>query len=215
MSFLRRSATALVAGALALVASCATAPPTPEELVAIGFRSPEQTFRTFQAAVGADLIDLEYRCYASEFKKEWKITQGNYRVARKELFAQMPWVRRISRAEIRGTTYHETGLAQIDARVSFLLQTVDIEVYLVRDGYFEVWSGDERLDDGSIEFRDAIRRVSEGEQWDREERFVATIELESPVPPAIADRLDQVTELVVGQEWRIAGMRVRDGSAAP
>jgi hypothetical protein len=199
-----------LAAAMALP-SCATTPPTPAELVAVGFRAPEQTFRTFQAAVGADLIDLEYRCYSDEFKREWEITQGNYRVARKQLFDEIPWIRRISRADVLGQTEIEPALVRLDARVSFLMQSVDVEVYLSRTDFYELWIGDERLSDGVLEFTDVVRRVSEGGDapWDRTEMVLAAIELESPLAPNVAQRLDQISEVVVGREWRIAGLRLK------
>jgi|GEM_PF-1083369 len=195
---------------VALGASCAVAPPAPEALASVGFRSPKQTFRTFQAAVGADLVDLEYRCYAEEFKREWDITQGNYRVARKQLFDEIPWVRRVSTAEVLGETAIDPTLVRLDARVTFLFQTVDVEVYLSRGDFYELWVGDERISDANIEFTDAVRRVSEGDDpFERTEMVLAAVELEAPVPPRVATRLDTITELRVGREWRIAGLRLK------
>lgn len=194
----------------ALGSSCAVTPPAPEALVNVGFRSPKQAFQTFQSAVGADLIDLEYRCYADAFKREWDITQGNYRVARKQLFDEIPWVDRVSTAEILAETVIDPTLVRIDARVTFLLQTVDVEVYLSRSDYYELWVGDERISDATIEFTDAVRRVSEGDDpWERTEMILAAIELEAPVPPNVANLLDTITEMRVGREWRIAGLRLK------
>ncbi len=189
--------------------ACATTPPTPEELVSTGFRDAEQTFRTFQSAVGADLVDLEYRCYGDDFKREWQLTQGNYRVAREELFERMPWIRRISRARIVATTVLDPGLVQLDVRVEFLFQTLDLEVFVAREEFYEVWVGNERIADGVLDFHGAVRRVSEGEGFEAVEQIVAQIELESPVPPNVARRLDEISEVRLGREWRIAGMRVR------
>lgn len=191
--------------------SCATPPPAPEDLIQVGFRSPSQTFRTFQSAVGADLIDLEYRCYADEFKREWDITQGNYRVARKQLFEEIPWVRRISTAEIMGETVIDPTLVRVDARVTFLFQTVDVEVYLSRSAFYELYVGEERISDGLVEFTDVVRRVSEGQGFDHTEMVLTAIELDAPVPPNIMRRLDEITEVRVGREWRIAGLRLKPG----
>lgn len=193
-----------------LGSSCAVAPPAPEALANVGFRSPKQAFQTFQVAVGADLIDLEYRCYAEEFKREWDITQGNYRIARKQLFDEIPWIRRVSTAEVRSETVIDPTLVRLDARVTFLLQTVDVEVYLARGDFYELWVGDERISDANIEFNDVVRRVSEGDDpFDRTEMVLAAVELESPVAPRVASRLDSITEMRVGREWRIAGLRLK------
>jgi len=197
-----------VCGALALAPACSTLPPTPDELVSTGFRDPEQAFRTFQSAVGADLVDLEYRCYGEDFKREWQLTQGNYRVARKQLFEKMPWIRRISRADVRSRTQLDADLVSLDVRVEFLFQVVDLEVILAREEFYEVYVGNERIADGALDFHGAVRRVSEGEGFDAIERIVTQIELESPVPPNVARRLDEISEVRLGREWRIAGMRV-------
>lgn len=202
---------ALVLAVLATGTSCATPAPTPENLIQVGFRSPSQTFRTFQSAVGADLIDLEYRCYAEEFKREWDITQGNYRVARKQLFDRIPWVRRVSTATIQSETVIDPGLVRVDARVTFLFQTVDVEVYLARSDFYELWVGDERIGDANVEFGEIVRRVSEGEGFDRTEMVLAAVELDAPVPPNVMRRLDEITEVRVGREWRIAGLRLKSG----
>ena len=75
---MRRHALALVA--LPLFAGCLAAP-EPEDFLAVGFRRPEQTFRTFQTALRADLPDLEYRCLSAAFKarQEPRITQIGWR----------------------------------------------------------------------------------------------------------------------------------------
>jgi hypothetical protein len=69
--------------------------------------------------------------------------------------------------------------------------------------------GNERIADGALDFHGAVRRVSEGEGFDAIERIVTQIELESPVTPNVARRLDEISEVRLGREWRIAGMRVR------
>ena len=43
--------------------------PKPEAWLAVGFRTPAQTFRTFQTGLRADLPDLEYRCLGADMKR--------------------------------------------------------------------------------------------------------------------------------------------------
>src|SRR6187431_1605039 len=51
------------------LASC-TSLPTPAEMLAIGYRSPEQCFETFQTAVRADEPALEYSCVSQHVRRE-------------------------------------------------------------------------------------------------------------------------------------------------
>ncbi len=42
-----------------ILCACCVSPAAPEDLAAMGFRTPEQTFRTFQTALRSELLSWE------------------------------------------------------------------------------------------------------------------------------------------------------------
>src|SRR5262245_33705193 len=98
---MRAVAYVFVLTAWALSASCLSAP-RPEDWLGVGFRSPEQTFRTFQTGLRAGLPDLEYRCLGSDFKQRaGGLTLLGYAEYRRELFKAQPWLKLAAKAKIR------------------------------------------------------------------------------------------------------------------
>ena len=70
------------------LASC-TSLPTPAEMLAIGYRSPEQCFETFQTAVRADEPALEYSCFSQHFRSANRVSQLVWREVREQLWGQV------------------------------------------------------------------------------------------------------------------------------
>ncbi len=215
MSRSQRTASARTAGAppwarvLALLltlpmplAGCRVAPPTPEAWLTVGFRSPEQTFATFCTAVAADQPDLEYRCLGAYFKESNQLNQLSYREFRAELERRWPWVREIASAELIESGPLEEGVWRIAARVKFLWRIQEFEVLLQREDFFELYAGRELLLDGGFDFETNLSAEPGSEQVDL---FVPT---QAPIPSSVDGQA--VSELRVGREWKIAGLRTLD-----
>lgn len=185
-----------------LLAACRVAPPTPEAWLAVGFRSPEQTFATFCTAVAADQPDLEYRCLGAYFKEANQLNQLGYREFRGELQRRWPWIREIASAQVIDSRPLEEGVWRITARVKFLWRIEEFEVLLQREDFFELYAGRELLLDGGFDFEANLRAEPGAEQVD------LTLPTQAPIPASPSG--EAASELRVGREWKIAGLRTLD-----
>ena len=193
---MRRPAHALAAlpAAVPLVACCLS-PPAAHELLAVGFRRPEQTFRTFQTALRADLPDLEYRCLSGDFKRrEGGITEILWREYRERLFREQPWLKLAARAEIVATTALPDGRVRITARVEAFLVDEVFLVDFVREDFYESFDGEGLLEDAVASWQEIA--------VEREGRLVVSV----PAPEGAS--LDEITEFRAGREWKIDGFHV-------
>jgi hypothetical protein len=192
---MRALAYALVLSAWALTACCLSAPRT-EDWLALGFRSPEQTFRTFQTGLRAGLPDLEYRCLGAEFKRRAAEELGSmsllgYVEYRRELFRTQPWLKYAAWAEIRAVRELAPGRVEIQAEVDTWFHDERFAVELVREDFYEVWAGGQRIADDFAEWRRIAR--------ERDGSLVVTVPM--PDGRGVAD----LEELRAGGEWKIDG----------
>ena len=162
-----------------------------EDWLAIGFRTPRATFATFQTALRADQADLEYRCLAQEMKAAEGLNQLAYRTFREELFGQNPWLRYAADATVEGESRIAPDRVRLSARVKKLWIERRFAVELVREDFYEVYAQGELLDDDFGSFARSTKSVGDTE-----------LELRIPVPfgtdPA------SLSEVRLGQEWKIA-----------
>ena len=91
---MRALAYAFLLSAWALSGGCVGAP-KPKDWLAVGFRSPEQTSRTFQTGLRAGFPELEYRCLGAAFKRRAAGEMGAFSLLgyvefRRELFRAQP-----------------------------------------------------------------------------------------------------------------------------
>lgn len=178
--------------ALASLPGCLSAPKT-SDWIAVGFRAPEQTFRTFQTAVRADAPELEYRCFSSEFVRRNGLSKLAWREAREELREREPLLRvGIGSAEIVG-----------DAKITGRFATLDadafgrrVRVQLVREDFGEVWAGAELAYDETLDF---ARSTGIQEAGDGRRLVFGRVTLPR-------DETRAVTEVRVGREWKIDGI---------
>lgn len=175
---------------------CSVPRATPEALLQTGFRSPEQTFRTFQSALASDLIDLEYRCFGTAFKRREGLTQLAWRAYRAELLDTWPLLRRLATAEILSSQAVADGRWALVGRVRYLWYEQDFRVELVREDFFELYEGAIRATDGSLEWDGLVSVEGDAEGWPPP-TLTATVPLPGPID---ATRL---TELRIGREWKI------------
>ena len=181
------------------LAGCISAPET-EEWLAVGYRSPEQTFRTFQTALAAgDALDLEYRCLAAELLADEGITQVGYRVMREELMEEQPYLRHAADAKILGIEELSPGRVRLTARVKKLFQEVTFEVVLVEESYWELWDGERNLD-GDVLDGDPGERPDDGALRPSADGsyLYGAAPLRGGLDPSA------ITELRLGREWKIA-----------
>jgi hypothetical protein len=195
----------LLASLWALLASCLAAP-EPEAWLAVGFRTPEQTFRTFQTALRAEQPDLEYRCLGSAFKRRaggdaGSLNQIVYREARRELFSSRPWLKLAARAEIREVREVAPGRVLLVAEVDTWFRDETFAVELVREDFYELYAGGARIDDDFAPWS-RIARAEEG-----------TLVVRVPLPADLDVRA--VGELRAGHEWKIDGFPMLGEASEP
>lgn len=159
-------------------------------MLAIGFRTPEQAFRTFQTATRLDDPDLELRCFSSGFRERNHISQLTWREARAELYARKPWLR----AGIAGADIVDADRELGRARLRIDTAGGDYVVALVREDFAEAWSDDVRVLDEVVVWRKTTGvQTGEGDgRWS-----YGRVALPSGVDGT------QLTELRFGREWKI------------
>jgi len=178
--------------ALAASPTACLAPPTPREVLAAGFRTPEQTFATFRTALRGDLIDLEYRCLSPSFRLRHGIpSQLIYERAREELLRREPFLRWIATAELLGRTDLDADHVLLDAEVPGVFATRRFGVLLERGAFYETHDAQGLLEDDYVLWSEALTH-EDGE-----------IVLRAPMPEGVA--LEDLTEFRAGREWKIAG----------
>ena len=191
-----------------LACGCLGPRPGPEEWQAIGFRTPEQTFQTFQTAFASGQLDLEYRCLSEAFRAEQGVDSYTYRILRERLAEEVPGFSFLSRARIQGRV--ELGEARVGlvARVRVLWIERWLLVELVREDFYELYRDGERLTDGYASLGEET--FQHDDRWPTP-RVWAYVELDDPLAtpdlglPADASGLTpiELSELVVGQEWKL------------
>jgi hypothetical protein len=179
-------------------AGCHT-PRLPDPAQELGFRSPEQTFRTFQAALAHDRIDVEYRCLGADFKRANGLSQLGYRAFREELLASEPALRRLAGARIVESRPLGEDRWWLLARVKVLWRRVDVAVELVREDFAEAWVGDERRWDDALDWAGVISVEHDPSRWPPR-LLTAHLPLEEGLDPATW------SELRFGREWKIDGL---------
>jgi hypothetical protein len=174
-------------------------PPLARELVDVGLRrTPEQAFRGFQTALAADLPDEEFRSFSTGFRRTNRLSLATYMEGRRRLMKEQPWVFKVAKAKIRTSKV-------LDGHHHLLVVSVpgpDLEVGLVREDFWEMWAGDDLLADGLIDFERVVRSPDP-------ERLLAEVALEAGAGVDLA----RVTELRLGQEWKIDAIRRAEGAS--
>jgi hypothetical protein len=189
---------ALLLGLWALAAACLCRPRA-DDWLELGFRTPEQTFRTFQTGLCADLPDLEYRCLAAAFKRraarEGPFSQLAYREYRSELLRTQPWLRLAAKAEIERVQELAEDRVRLVARVDTWFHDETFAVELVREDFYELWAAGRRAADDFSDWR-RLAQIGEGE-------VTVSVPLPEGLEPAAID------ELRAGREWKIDGLPAR------
>jgi len=180
----------VAAAALAAPLAGCLCPPEAEELLAVGYRSPHQALETFQTYLRADLPAREYLCFSDGFRRRNGLSAATYGEGRERLFREQPWLKLLARAEVVGERAVGEEEHWIDVRA--LGRTVRVK--LVREGFFEIFGGDELLTDAYADFDALVRVAGEG----RQARLEARIPLDTR-PGELAG----MSEVTVARHWKI------------
>jgi hypothetical protein len=178
------------------IAGCCVAPPRAEDLFAVGFRTPEQAFATFQTAVRADDPGLLRRCLSSDFIARNKLSEQVLRVFWEQQQQEQPFLRKgIADARADGAVEFRGGRARMRAKS----HGRGITMTFAREEFCEAWGGAEKLADESAPFRErtGLQPGNDGGRW---------MYGRMPLPAGVAP--ERVTELRFGQEWKIDGFAV-------
>jgi hypothetical protein len=179
----------------ASLTACCVAAPEAEDWLAVGFQTPEQTFRTFQTGLRAELPDLEYLCLGSAFKQRTGASLLGYLQFRRE----QPWLKFAAKAKVKEVHELADGHVRLVAEVDtwFIDETFALD--LVREDFWELWVGGKRVADDAAEWRRLSR--------ERDGSLVVTV----PLPDGLG--VAEIGELRAGREWKIDGFSRLDGSA--
>ena len=174
-------------------AGCCVAPPSAKDLFAVGFRSPDQTFSTFQTAVRADDLALERRCLSADFVSRERLSELGWRVFWEQMQKEHPFLRK-GIADARPESHPDVRGGRARMRVGS--HGREVEIQLVREDFAEAWSGTEKVADETAPFgeRTGVQPGDAGSRW-----FYGRLPLPAGADPA------RITELRVGREWKIDG----------
>lgn len=189
-----------LAAALLTLLGCQVPRPEPAALVATGFRTPEQTFATFQSALAADLIDLEYRCFGSAFKRREGLSQLAWRAWRAELLSTWPAVRRLATAQITRSEALAPDRWFLAGRVEYLWLDFDFEVELTREDFYELYIDGQRALDDNLVWDGVLSIEEHPDPWGTPSLF-ASVPVSEPIDPNV------LTEVRLGREWKIDALR--------
>lgn len=165
--------------------------PSKEAWLAVGFRSPEQTFATFQTGMRAELPDLEYRCLSGAMKKDRGISETVYREFRRELFQAQPWLKLAAKAEVERREELGPGRVRLHCEVDTWFKDVEFAIDLVREDYYELYVGAERVADDVADWERLVRERGD--------------DLDVRVPRPEQHTLEELSEIRAGREWKIDG----------
>jgi len=181
-----RAGSVFLAGlAGSLLAGCPSVP-TPAQMLSMGFRSPEQCFRSFQYAVRADLPGEELRCFSQHFRSENHVSQLVWREVREQLWSQVGMRWAVAEAEPSAPAQRSGGRASME--VHALGKTMRLRFVLEECG--QAWSGEQLLSDELLDFRAHSGTQAGG-------IFYGQV----PLPPGSESA--KVTEMRLAQEWKL------------
>jgi hypothetical protein len=183
--------------AWALLPGCLSAP-RPEDWLAVGFRTPEATFRTFQTGLRGDKPELEYRCLGSDFKRRTGVTLFGYLEYRQELFRKQPWLKLAAKAKVREVKALGEGRVRLVAEVDTWFHDETFALDFVREDYYELYVDGKIVSDDQAAWREIAR--------EKDGKLVVSV----PLPDGLTVR--GVGELRAGSEWKVDGFPLLEGA---
>jgi hypothetical protein len=190
---------------LALTAGCCVTPPSAEEVLNLGFRSPEQTLETFQAGVRGELARLEYRCFSVGFRDRNGLSQLAYREFRERELEPKPWFK-LGVAD--ATISHSESLGPLRHRLVAESHGYSFELTLTREDYWQLWSGETLLADEPLGEGGFASFVDLLENPGGSPTLVAGAQLPDSLQHlSVEDLRREMTEFRIAEEWKIDSLR--------
>jgi hypothetical protein len=198
------------AAALSWLAAC-VCPPSLEDWAELGFRTPEETLRSFQLAVRADAPRVEYLCLSTALRRG--LPQIAWREAREQWYAENPFLR----SGIAGAKVVDS-LRLDERRHRFLVESYGRRyvVELVREDFYQVYAAGQLVADDLLPYRRAQRGRDDFGDFVSVSAPEAGSSLVSggvPVPEGIVP--STISELRIGQEWKVDLLRPAEASDTP
>jgi hypothetical protein len=184
--------------------ACCVAAPSPEDLLATGFRSPSQAFGTFQTALAGDHLDFNYRCFSDSFKARTGADDASFKVGLNILLAENAGMKYISEAEILSERLLDPTTAELIVELNKFFVTVRARVILKREDFFEAWSGNEIYFDGFRSFGESTSIYDDSPN-----------DLFGHIDVPEEKDATQITEIRIGQDWHIDSFEVLDEDPVP
>jgi hypothetical protein len=191
----------LLTGPTLIAVGCHVPPPQAEQVFAYGFRTPGQAVESFRTAFQARVLEREYMCFSSAFKARRELGIQAAAVCRDERAARHALFRwALYKACV--TIEHEPGATR--ARAVARYRGLALELLLVQEGYYELWTEAGRELD-----RNAPDLSAEALRWDTDQgRLFGFVAPERAIDPG------EVTDLRFGREWKIDDFRVLEDQDA-
>jgi hypothetical protein len=215
----RASAGGAWLASLLLIAGCQVPAPTVRQGLDYGFRTPEQTFRSWRTAVQGDLLVEEYKTLS----KSWRSRNGGtslftYSEARDTVLERYPQLRwALYRAKEPEVLARGERVALLQSRVPGPLWFADkwLVVQLVREGFWDVWVDSDPYQ--AIDGRTVADIVDSRNLYfsDKNEARKPLLYGIVEVKPDDAKWPDDVGLLQVGWEWKIDDFQLLDDPLEP
>jgi hypothetical protein len=204
-------------GLLLLVAGCQVPEPTVRQGLDYGFRTPEQTFRSWRTAVQGDLLVEEYKTLS----KSWRARNGGtslftYSEARDTVLERYPQLRwALYRAKEPEVLARGERVALLQSRVPGPLWFDDkwLVVQLVREGFWDVWVDSDPYQ--PIDGRTVSDIVDSRNLYFSDQQGTPLLYGIVQVKPEDAEWPDDVGLLQVGWEWKIDEFQLLDEPMKP
>lgn len=202
---------------LLLLAGCKVPAPTVRQGLDYGFRTPEQTFRSWRTAVQGDLLVEEYKTLS----KSWRARNGGtslftYSEARDTVLERYPQLRwALYRAKEPEVLARGERVALLQSRVPGPLWFGDkwLVVQLVREGFWDVWVESEPYQ--PIDGRTVPDIVDSQNLYFSDKQGTPLLYGIVQVDPDDAKWPDEAGLLQVGWEWKIDDFQLLDEPMSP
>ncbi|MFT7679542.1 MAG: hypothetical protein ACI8QC_003545 [Planctomycetota bacterium] len=205
-----------LAGALVILGlcggtqGCRVPSPKPEQLLSYGFGSPGQAFRSFATAVQGELLDPLYDSLSNSFKS-FETGAGLSRNGFKEAWDGLIQEEPLLRWALYQATKDPSQVSIVrapdghKAKAQALVAGRLLEVYLVREGFWEIYAEDEDATQDPVRLADRSVPKLEGATpgglgADETRTFIYV--------PTPADGIGRLAHIKGGYEWKVSGFNV-------
>ena len=181
---------------VALSGTACVSGPTPEQMLAVSYRTPELAFASFQTAFRGNLKDLEYRSFSNALKARIG-SQIFYREARAKILAEQPFIKLAATAKVTRVTRAAGGNhCRLELQIDRWFYKHVFAVDMIREGSYDV------LDEDGVAEGVPIRwsKIA-STHWDPE-TDKGELVVRVPMPEGY-DSIEELTGITAGLAWKI------------